>query len=63
MKNFIELNEHRIRKTSIKEYKPIGATKLTIYFSHSRHKVESLVFDFGDQEIRDEKLEILDNIL
>lgn len=63
MKNFIEINEHRIRKNVVKEYKPSGETKLILYFSTSRYKVENITFEFKSRDERDEVLEMLDDSL
>ena len=62
MKDFIKIQEIRIRKGNIKKYSPQGETKLNIYFSTSRDKVEYLPFIFDYIEERDEVLDLLDNI-
>lgn len=63
MKNFIKIQNHRIRKSSIKEYKPMANNSIIIYFSNSRYKIESIVFKFSSEDEVNENLELLDNQL
>ena len=61
MKDFIILLSTRIRKNTIKQYKPIGETKVNIYYSVSRYKVEVETFDFITKKKRTAILEYLDS--
>ena len=60
MKNFISLNDTRIRLTTIKKYKPLGEDKIVIYYGTSRFKLESEIFTYPDKYERNNMLNILD---
>ena len=63
MTNFIQIKETRLAKSTIKRYKPIGNSKLSIGFTASRTKLDYEIFTFSNQKERDEILNILDNML
>lgn len=60
MKDFIKINQERIRKNTIKKYQPFGERKLNVYYNTSRYKMELQTFDLTDKQKRDECLEMLD---
>lgn len=60
-KDFLKIKEDMIRKNAIKKYSPLGERKLNIYFNVSTRNVELKVYDFDNQEIRDEMVLTLDN--
>lgn len=60
MKDFIKIQNERIRKNTIKKYQPFGEKKLNVYYNTSRYKVELQIFDFDSPENRDNVLETLD---
>ena len=60
MKDFIKIGEDRIRKNTVKKYKPIGDLKVMIYYNTSRYKIESESFAFMTKGLRDEFIEELD---
>ena len=62
MKEFIRIQENRIRKTNIKKYSPLGDKRINVYFSTSRYKIELETFNFESTESRDEVLIELDNM-
>lgn len=63
MKDFVKIQEKRIRKAAVKKYCPLGEDKLNIYYSTSRYKTELETFKFDTKEERDDALYELDNIL
>lgn len=60
MKDFIKINEERVRKSTIKKYQPFGKLRLNVYFNVSRYKIEVETFDFKTTEERDSVVELLD---
>ena len=60
MKEFIKINDTRIKKTTIKKYVPYGERKINIYFSPSRNKLDFETFDFFSEDERTKILEYLD---
>jgi len=60
MKDFIKINEERVRKSTIKKYQPFGTLRLNVYFNVSRYKIEVEMFDFRTTEERDSVVELLD---
>lgn len=60
MKDFIKIQNERIRKNTIKKYQPFGEKKLNVYYNTSRYKIELQVFDFESSFTRDQVLENLD---
>lgn len=60
MKDFIKIQNERIRKNTIKKYQPFGEKKLNLYYNTSRYKIELQVFDFDSVENRNDALETLD---
>lgn len=60
MKDFIKIQNERIRKNTIKKYQPFGEKKLNVYYNTSRYKIELQVFDFDYVESRNDALETLD---
>ena len=57
MKDFIKINDTRIRKSTVKKYGPIGDSSINIYFSTSRYKIDVETFKCNN---RKEMLEYLD---
>ena len=62
MKDFIKIQNVRLRKSSIKKYAPLQDTKVNIYFSVSRYKTDLETFTFESQSDRNNFIEELDNI-
>jgi hypothetical protein len=60
MKDFIKIQEKRIRKNTIKSYSPFGDSRINIYFNVSRYKIELETFDFKNEQKRNSQLELLD---
>lgn len=60
MKDFIVIAGERIRKSTIKRYKPFGDTKINVYYNTSTYKVELQTFDLGTKRGKDEMLDYLD---
>ena len=60
MKDFIKINQERVRKSTIKKYQPFGELRLNVYFNVSRYKIEVETFDFESTEKRDSMVELLD---
>lgn len=63
MTQFVSINGTRIRISTIKRYAPISDTKLAVYYSASRSKIEQEIFKFDDQASRDEMLETIDGLV
>jgi hypothetical protein len=63
MKDFIIVLSERLRKTTIKRYKPIGATKVNVYYNTSRYKIDVDIFDCKTKKGQKDLLEHLDNTL
>jgi hypothetical protein len=59
MKDFIKINNTRLKKSSIKKYTPVGKDSINIYFSTSRYKVDVETFKC---DFREAMLEYLDSI-
>jgi hypothetical protein len=59
MKNFILINSTRIIKSSIKRYCPVDDTKIALYYTTSRSKIENEMFDM---ETKDEQLRMLEEL-
>ena len=62
MKNFIKIQDDRIKANTIKKFKPVGETQLNIYFNTSRDKIQNLIYTFPDRKSRDEIIAELDCI-
>ena len=62
MKEFIKLLDFRIKKNTIKKYKPFGDLKIYIYYNVSRYKVEMESFEYPTKRDRDNMLEELDAV-
>jgi hypothetical protein len=60
MKNFIQIKDHRFRKSTIKMYLPWESKKLNVYFSTSRDRKELETFSFETEKERDETINMLD---
>jgi len=58
--DFIVVEDLRIRLNTIKKYKPLNGVKAVLYYSTSRSKVVSDVFDFSSTMKREEFLLDLD---
>ena len=58
--DFILVKDLRIRLNTIKKYKPLNGVKAVLYYSTSRSKVVSDVFDFSGNEAREEFILLLD---
>lgn len=63
MTNFIGIQETRILKSSIKRYAPNGETKLNIYYTAGRAKVDCETFTYATKEERDDIIDHLDSVL
>lgn len=63
MKNFVNIQGDRLRKNTIKRLKPIGDTKINVYFNTSRDKRELETYSFNTLKDRDEELALLDDEL
>lgn len=63
MQNFISINDVRIHKSTIKKYAPNGESKLNLYYSPSRNRMDVETFTFDSEKERDKMLETLDTIL
>ena len=60
MKEFVKINDTRIRKNTINRYIPMDRNKITVYYSPGRNKVDFESFPFSTLEDRDKMLEELD---
>ena len=60
MKTFVKINDVRLVKSSIKKYTPNGKTKINVYYSPSRNKIDVEIFTFITQKERDKIIDILD---
>ena len=60
MKEFIRINEMRLRRSTIKRYTPTEKNRITVYYSASRNKVDFESFSFVTSEDRDNALFELD---
>jgi hypothetical protein len=60
MKEFIQIDKFRIRKSCIKKYLPIGEKQLNIYYSASRSKIDVEIFNFNTFEERENYINVLD---
>jgi len=60
MRDFITIQETRIRINTIKRYKPVGLLSLNIYYSASKSRIDMEAFMFKSEKDRNEMLEILD---
>ena len=60
MKEFVLINETRIRKSTIKRYVPMDKNRITIYYSQGRNKVDYESFPFASLEDRDDTMDYLD---
>ena len=63
MKNFIKLNDVRLRTNTIKRYSPIDENMIVVYYSASRYRIDKEVFRFIDKKERDVYINILDELL
>lgn len=63
MKNFIKINDVRLKTNTIKKYLPIGKTIIGIYYSVSRYKIDKEEFKFDTEKSRNIMINILDEIL
>lgn len=61
-KDFIKIQNQRIRKSAIKKYSPMNEKRLNMYFNVSTYKVEFETFVFQNAQERDEIVETLDSI-
>lgn len=61
-KQFVKLNESRLRISVIKKYLPYQEKQLNIYFNTSRYKIEVETFKFETKEERDNIVKQLDLI-
>jgi hypothetical protein len=59
-KDFIKINDDRIRLNTIKKYKSNGLKSLVIYYNTSRYKIEMEIFKFKTPMLLDDKLNELD---
>ena len=60
MKEFVLINETRIRKSTIKRYLPYREDRITIYYSPSRNKLDYETHTFTSKEDRDDTMDYLD---
>ena len=60
MKEFVKINNTRIRKNTIKRYVPMENNRITVYYSASRNKVDFESFKFESVKERDEMINELD---
>ena len=63
MKEFIKVLDERLRKTTIKRYKPISTTKVNIYYNTSRYKIDVDTFECGTKKKQKDLLDYMDSIL
>lgn len=63
MKDFVIINQTRIRKSIIKCYLPVNETYLKVVYTPSRTQPNNEVFQFPTQEDRDNMVSFLDNVL
>ena len=63
MKDFVKINETRIRKNTIKRFSPVGDTKVNVYFNTSRYRVDVETFDLKTKKARKDVLDLLDSLL
>lgn len=61
--NFIQIGDERIRKNTIKRYKPIGETKINIHYNSSATNPDKAVIQFENRAARFDALENMDNLL
>ena len=62
MKTFLQINDVRIIKSSVKKYMPNGDKSINIYYTPSRNRIDVESFVFLSKGERDEMIEILDTI-
>ena len=62
IKDFIKIQETRVRITMIKKYIPMYETKLNVYYNSSKSKPEFETFTFLTHLEREEVVETLDTI-
>lgn len=60
MRDFLKLNDERIRKNTIKKYQPFSEKKIKVYYNTSRYKIEVQVFGYATESLRNEAIEYLD---
>ena len=60
MRDFVKINETRLRKNTIKRYIPTDEKRITVYYSPSRNKVDFESFVFDSTEKRNEMISELD---
>jgi hypothetical protein len=60
MKEFVKLNDERIRRTTIKKYLPFGTDQVNVYFNTSKQNVDVQTFKFENEKSRDSVVENLD---
>jgi hypothetical protein len=64
MTNFIQIQDVRLQKSTIKRYQPIGDVQLGIYFTASRAvRIDKEVFCFPNKKKRDDMIATLDAML
>lgn len=63
MKNFIKINDIRLRINTIKRYAPLEDKVIVVYYSSSRYKIDKETFTFTDVKERDMYINILDELL
>lgn len=60
MKDFIKINETRIKKSVIKKYLPVGDLTINIYFNTSKDRIEVEMFKFANKAKRTHMINFLD---
>lgn len=60
MKQFIKIQGHRIRISTIKRYVPMGEYALHVHLTASANRMDYLVFKFENDANREEVLANLD---
>jgi hypothetical protein len=63
MTNFIQIQETRLQKSTIKRYQPVEDNRLAVYFNASRTKVDKEIFTFASKKERDSMIATLDAML
>jgi hypothetical protein len=60
MKEFIQIDKFRIRKSCIKKYVPMGWNQLNIYYSASRNKIDVEILKFKHRAELEKAVNTLD---
>lgn len=63
MKQFIKINDVRLRINTVKKYEPMGTNDIGVFFNTSRYKLEFERFQLPSQRLRDDLITLLDELL